>query len=141
MDPSTSIEARPSGGDRQVLLVDDDPEICQFVSLLLELEGFTPIVATRASDALSIALGDRPAAILVDVAMPDVDGFELCRRLRAGGVDAAILVVSARPGQGLLRRAVDAGADEFIRKPFDNAELIARLRHWIAARERRSRQI
>jgi two-component system, OmpR family, response regulator len=118
----------------RVLLVDDDPEICQFVSMLLELEGFSPVPATSAEEALTLAADEVPAAVLVDVAMPDVDGFELCRRLRAQGVNAPILVVSARPGHEMHRRAVEAGADEFIRKPFDNAELLARLRHWIAAR-------
>ncbi len=118
----------------RVLLVDDDPEICQFLAMLLELEGFAPVSATRAADALALAAEDAPAAVLLDVAMPDIDGLELCRRLRAGGVTAPILVVSARPGQELLQRAADAGADEFIRKPFDNADLVDRLRHWMAVR-------
>ena len=117
-----------------VLLVDDDPEICQFLAMLLELEGFAPISAMRAEEALAIAAREPPAAVLLDVAMPDVDGLELCRRLRAGGLTAPILVVSARPGQELLRRAAQAGADEFIRKPFDNAELVERLRHWMSVR-------
>ena len=118
----------------RVLLVDDDPEICRFLAMLLELEGFEPVSATRAEDALALAAENAPAAVLVDVAMPDVDGLELCRRLRARGVEAPILVVSARPGQELHRRALEAGADEFIRKPFDNSELLARLRESIAAR-------
>ena len=117
-----------------VLLVDDDPEICQFLSMLLELEGFTPLAVTRARDAVAVALERAPAAVLVDVAMPEVDGLELCRRLRASGLTAPILVISARPGQALLQRAAQAGADEFIRKPFDNAELIASIRRWIALR-------
>ncbi len=118
----------------QVLLVDDDQEICDFLSMLLELEGFSPVAVTRAAEAFERATQAPPAALLVDVAMPDVDGFELCRRLRAAGVACPILVVSARPGQVLHQRATEAGADEFIRKPFDNAELLARLRHWIAVR-------
>jgi DNA-binding response OmpR family regulator len=118
----------------RVLLVDDDPEICQFLAMLLELEGFEPVSATRADEALALAAAESPAAVLVDVAMPDVDGLELCRRLRTRGVSAPILIVSARPGQELHRRALDAGADEFIRKPFDNAELVSRLRYWIAVR-------
>lgn len=115
-----------------VLLVDDDPEICQFLSLLLELEGFAPIVASRAQDALELALRHRPAAALIDVAMPEVDGFEVCRRLRRSGLRSPVLVISARPGQDLAVRAGEAGADEFIRKPFDNADLVSRLRHWVA---------
>jgi DNA-binding response OmpR family regulator len=123
-----------------VLLVDDDPEICQFLAMLLDLEGFSAVSATRAEEALDLARREPPAAVLVDVAMPDVDGLELCRRLRAGGLTAPILVVSARPGQELLRRAAEAGADEFIRKPFDNAELVEKLRGWIALRARGAAQ-
>ena len=119
-----------------VLLVDDDPEICQFLALLLEVEGFAPVKATSAGEALSAAARDRPAAVLVDVAMPDVDGLELCRRLRRAGTLAPILVVSARPGTEMPQRALEAGADEFVRKPFDNADLVARLRRWIDQRPR-----
>ncbi|HEY7724209.1 MAG TPA: response regulator transcription factor [Anaeromyxobacteraceae bacterium] len=112
----------------RVLLVDDDPEICRFLSMLLEIEGYAPVVAVDADQALSACALDAPQAILVDIAMPDVDGLELCRLLRRRGVACPILVVSARPGHDLARKALEAGADEFVRKPFDNADLLARLR-------------
>jgi DNA-binding response OmpR family regulator len=119
---------------KRVLLVDDDPEICRFLAMLLEIEGYQPLVATGAEEALASCADEHPAAILVDVAMPDVDGLELCTLLRRRGVACPILVVSARPGHELTRKAIEAGADEFIRKPFDNAELLARLRARIEAR-------
>lgn len=118
----------------RVLLVDDDAEIREFLATLLELEGLVPVLASRAEEALSACAGEPPEAILLDVAMPDLDGLELCRRIRDMGVRAPILVVSARPGPDLPRRAVEAGADEFIRKPFENSELVERIRHWIAVR-------
>jgi DNA-binding response OmpR family regulator len=124
-------EVRMAG--KRVLLVDDDPEICHFLAMLLEIEGYAPAVATGAEEALALCAGETPAAILVDIAMPDVDGLELCTLLRRRGVACPILVVSARPGHELTRKALEAGADEFIRKPFDNAELLARLRARIAA--------
>lgn len=114
----------------RVLLVDDDAEICTFLATLLDLEGLDPVIAGSAADALAVAAG--AAAVLVDVAMPDVDGLELCRRLRAGGYRGPILVVSARPGPDLPAQAVEAGADGFVRKPFDNEELVARVRRLIA---------
>jgi len=115
----------------RVLLVDDDPEICDFLATLLELEGLEPCVTQGAEEALRLAPG--AAAALIDVAMPDVDGLTLCRRLRAAGFRAPILLASARPGSELPLQAAAAGADEFIRKPFDNADLVARLRQHIAA--------
>jgi len=119
---------------KRVLLVDDDPEICRFLAMLLEIEGYQPLVAMGAEEALARCADEQPAAILVDVAMPDVDGLELCTLLRRRGVACPILVVSARPGHELTRKAIEAGADEFIRKPFDNAELLSRLRARIEAR-------
>lgn len=115
-----------------VLLVDDDPEICAFLATLLDLEGLEPRVASDADSAVALAPG--AALALIDVAMPGQDGFSLCRRLRAAGFTSPIVMVSARPGPELARQAAEAGADEFVRKPFDNAELVARLRAWIAAR-------
>lgn len=118
-------------GPPRVLLVDDDAEICEFLATLLELEGMEPELALTPEDALARAPGS--AAVLVDVAMPRVDGLELCRRLRAGGYAGAILVVSARPSPELPRQAAAAGADGFVRKPFENAELVARLRALLPA--------
>jgi len=115
----------------RVLLVDDDREICTFLATLLELEGMEPVVARRAEEALTRY--QDAAAVLVDVAMPGMDGLELCRRMRAGGYAGPILVVSARPGPELPRRSIEAGADAFVRKPFENADLVSRLRHLLGA--------
>jgi DNA-binding response OmpR family regulator len=119
--------AHPEGP--AILLVDDDAEICQFLATLLELEGFVARIATRPEDAMGQLEG--AAAILIDLAMPGVDGFELCRRVRAAGFDRPIVIVSARPGSDLPAKATAAGADEFVRKPFDNADLVARVRRHV----------
>jgi DNA-binding response OmpR family regulator len=110
----------------RILLVDDDAEICEFLATLLELEGMAPEIAYTAEAALAAVA--RAAAVLVDVAMPGMDGLELCRRIRASGFAGPVLIVSARPGDDLPRKAAEAGANGFVRKPFDNAELIDRLR-------------
>ncbi len=112
-----------------ILLVDDDAEICQFLATLLELEGFVPRISTRPEEALTHL--DGAAAVLIDLAMPEVDGFELCRRIRAAGFSRPIVIVSARPGVDLPAKAAAAGADEFVRKPFDNADLVARIRRHV----------
>jgi DNA-binding response OmpR family regulator len=116
----------------RVLLVDDDPDICEFLSILLATEGLDSVTAASAEDALAAVGG--AAAVLLDVAMPGVDGLELCRRMRATGFAGPIVIVSARPSPDLPRRAAKAGADAFVRKPFENAELVALLRRALAAR-------
>lgn len=114
----------------RVLLVDDDADICAFLATLLELEGMEPEVVTTPARALERF--DGAAAVLVDVAMPGMDGLELTRRMRASGYRGPVLVVSARPGGDLPAKAADAGASGFVRKPFENAELVSRLRALIA---------
>jgi DNA-binding response OmpR family regulator len=120
-------------GDRpRILLVDDDLEIREFLATLLDLEGMDPVVAESGEAALAAA--PTSAAVLVDVAMPGLDGLELCRRMRGAGYAGPILVVSARPGTDLPRKAADAGANGFVRKPFENAELVAQVRTLIERR-------
>jgi CheY-like chemotaxis protein len=121
---------------KRVLVVDDDPEIVTFLATLLELEGIESEVATSA--AAAIAMVDRagpPHLVLLDIAMPDRDGLDLCRTLKKDPRtrDVPVFVVSARPGKDVVDRALAAGAEEFIRKPFENHELIARIRGRLSA--------
>jgi CheY-like chemotaxis protein len=120
--------------DVRVLVVDDDPEIVTFLATLLELEGIESTVATSAAAAMERLEQGLPDLVLLDIAMPDRDGLDLCRALkkdpRTSGVP--VFVVSARPGKDVVERALAAGAEEFIRKPFENHELIARIRDRLA---------
>jgi CheY-like chemotaxis protein len=125
---SAALESAPR---KRVLVVDDDPEIVTFLATLLELEGIESEVATSA--AAAVAMLDRagpPELVLLDIAMPDRDGLDLCRTLKKDPRtrDVPIFVVSARPGKDVVDRALAAGAEEFIRKPFENQELIERIR-------------
>lgn len=121
---------------RRVLVVDDDPEIVTFLATLLELEGIESQVATSAAAALErLGQGALPSLVLLDIAMPDRDGLDLCRTLKKDPRtrDVPVFVVSARPGKDVVERALAAGAEEFIRKPFENHELIARIRDRLSA--------
>jgi DNA-binding response OmpR family regulator len=122
---------------RKVLVVDDDPEIVTFLATLLELEGIESQVATSAAAALAMLDrgGPPPHLVLLDIAMPDRDGLDLCRALKKDPRtrDVPVFVVSARPGRDVVERALAAGAEEFIRKPFENRELIARIRGRLTA--------
>jgi len=115
---------------QRVLVVDDDAEIVTFLATLLELEGIESTVATSAASALEKLDHVLPSLVLLDIAMPDRDGLDLCRELKKDPRtrDVPVFVVSARPGKDVVERALAAGAEEFIRKPFENQELIARIR-------------
>ena len=119
-----------SSAPSKVLVVDDDPEIVTFLSTLLELEGIESSVATSAAAALEQLQQARPDLVLLDIAMPDRDGIDLCKELKSDPrtAEVPVFVVSARPGKDVVERALAAGAEEFIRKPFENAELISRIR-------------
>src|SRR3954467_8733609 len=122
--------AEELGLRRRVLVVDDDPEIVTFLATLLELEGIDSTVATSAAAALEKLDHVVPTLVLRDIAMPDRDGLDLCRALKKDPRtrEVPVFVVSARPGKDVVERALAAGAEEFIRKPFENQELIARIR-------------
>lgn len=126
--PETALRAR-------VLVVDDDPEIVTFLATLLELEGIESTVATSAAAALEKIEHGLPSLVLLDIAMPDRDGLDLCRSLKKDPRTrhVPVFVVSARPGKDVVERALAAGAEEFIRKPFENHELIARIRERLSA--------
>ena len=127
--------AEEQGLRRRVLVVDDDPEIVTFLATLLELEGIDSTVATSAAAALEKLEHTVPNLVLLDIAMPDRDGLDLCRALKKDPRtrDVPVFVVSARPGKDVVERALAAGAEEFIRKPFENQELIARIRDRLSA--------
>jgi len=114
----------------KVLLVDDDQEVLEFLRTLLEVEGYSPVMAGDAGAALQALRGGDVHLVLLDIAMPDVDGLQLCRQIKADPrlAEVAVVVVSARPGQHVEEEARAAGADDFMRKPFDNDELLSLLR-------------
>lgn len=111
----------------RVLLVDDEPQILRFLVPLLETGGFDVVTAPTAREALRLAAARPPEAILLDLGLPDMDGQELLRQLRLF-FRGAIVILSARDRAGEKITALDAGADDYVEKPFDVGELLARLR-------------
>jgi DNA-binding response OmpR family regulator len=110
-----------------VLLVDDDAAIRRAVGAGLELEGFRVVRASGGRAALAAAETIVPAVILLDLAMPDLDGLEVLRRLRAGGDDVPVCILSARDEVEDRVRGLQAGADDYVVKPFALEEVTARL--------------
>ncbi len=110
-----------------MLLVDDDAAIRRSVGAGLELEGFRVVRASGGRAALAAAESVHPAVILLDIAMPDLDGIEVLTRLRAAGDDVPVCVLSARDEVEDRVRGLQAGADDYVVKPFALEEVAARL--------------
>jgi two-component system, OmpR family, response regulator MprA len=112
----------------RVLVVDDEPAVRQALDRALRFEGYETEMAGDGLGALSV-MAERPAdAMVLDVAMPRVDGLEVCRRLRASGDPTPILLLTARVAISERVAGLDAGADDYLVKPFALEELLARLR-------------
>jgi two-component system, OmpR family, response regulator MprA len=112
----------------RILVVDDEPAVREAVDRALRVAGYDTELAGDGLEALD-ALADRaPDALVLDVLMPRLDGLEVCRRLRAAGDDTPVLVLTARDAVPDRVRGLDAGADDYLVKPFALEELLARLR-------------
>lgn len=111
-----------------ILLVDDEASIIQLAQLYLEREGFRIISAGDGEAALEMVANQRPALVVLDVMLPKLDGFEVCRRLRAKDDHVAILMLTARDDDIDKIIGLELGADDYLTKPFNPRELVARVR-------------
>jgi DNA-binding response OmpR family regulator len=114
----------------RILVVDDDPDILQFIRVNLELEGFGVDLATSGGEAIEAVSNDPPDLVLLDVMMPGMDGFGVLRRLRShpAAANTSIILLTARTLPEDRIRGLELGADDYITKPFDVDELIARVK-------------
>ncbi len=118
-----------SAGDcERVLVVDDDPPLQRMLKRTLTADGFEVTVAGDGGSALADAERFAPDVIVLDVAMPTLDGLAVCRRLRAKGLATPILMLTARDAVADRVAGLEAGADDYLVKPFAIQELVARLR-------------
>jgi two-component system response regulator MprA len=112
----------------RILVVDDEPQLQRALERALKLEGYEVDLAADGERALGAIAQRPPDAVVLDVLMPGVDGLEACRRLRAGGDRTPVLMLTARDGVSDRVDGLDAGADDYLVKPFALQELLARLR-------------
>jgi DNA-binding response OmpR family regulator len=122
----------PEAGGREqpvVLAADDDEDILALVAFRLERSGYTVVQARDGQRALELALSEKPDLAVLDVMMPKLDGFELTRRLRAEEATSRmpIILLTARAQDTDLQTGFDAGADDYLRKPFSPQELRTRV--------------
>lgn len=110
-----------------VLVVDDEPRLVRFVKANLESVGYKVLSASDGQTALSIAEREQPDIIILDIVMPDLDGYEVCRRIREFS-DVPIIMLTAKGEEADKVKGFTAGADDYVTKPFGAEELIARVK-------------
>lgn len=111
----------------RILIVDDEPNIIGAVAPLLRARGYEVTPALNGRAALESIEGEAPDLIVLDLGLPDIDGVDVCRTVR-DSMSVPIIVLSARGAEGDKVRALDAGADDYVTKPFGTEELLARIR-------------
>ena len=112
----------------KIMIVDDDPNIRELVSVLLKNEGFTVCEAKDGRDALQQITTTNPNLVILDIMMPGMDGYELCRNLRAFYQNIPILMLTAKAELPSKVKGFELGADDYLTKPFEGVELIMRVK-------------
>jgi two-component system KDP operon response regulator KdpE len=132
--------AQTSAVTARVLVVDDEPQILRFLRPSLSAAGYDVLTAATGTEALKLAASQAPAAIVLDLGLPDMDGKDVIRRLREWS-ETPIIVLSARDREVEKIAALDLGADDYVNKPFGIGELMARLRTALRHASRRSGEL
>jgi two-component system OmpR family response regulator len=119
---------RPDGTTIRVLVVDDEPSLAELLGSVLRYEGWDTRTAGTGSDAVSVARDFQPDAVILDIMLPDFDGLEVLRRLRAENPGVCVLFLTARDAVEDRIAGITAGGDDYVTKPFSLEEVLARLR-------------
>jgi two-component system, OmpR family, response regulator MprA len=112
----------------KILVIDDDPAVSASLERALRLEGYEVQTAANGGGGLEALALAPPDAVILDLGLPDIDGLEVCKRMRSAGDDTPVLMLTARDAVNDRVQGLDAGADDYLVKPFALAELLARLR-------------
>lgn len=112
----------------KILIPEDDPVTGDSIRKILEMEGFSPVLARDGEEALRLWAEEKPDLVCLDIMMPKKDGFSVCRAIRAEGLITPVLFLSAKNEEVDVVVGLELGADDFIRKPFGKHELVARIR-------------
>ncbi|MBG6093223.1 response regulator transcription factor [Actinomadura viridis] len=128
---STLVERTVQAGrasEGLLLVVEDEPNILELLAGSLRFTGFEVITATNGADAVQAARRRRPDLIVLDVMLPDIDGFDVARRLRSGGDQTPVLFLTARDSVQDRIKGLTIGGDDYVTKPFSLEEVVARIR-------------
>ncbi len=119
---------RPDGSPLRVLVVDDESNIAELLRMALRYEGWDVEIALTGSEAVNAVRRVQPDAVVLDMMLPDFDGMEVLRRVRAGHIDVPVLFLTARDSVEDRVAGLTAGGDDYVTKPFSLEEVVARLR-------------
>ena len=122
------LAARDDSGEARLLVVDDEQTILELLSGSLRFAGFEVVTAASGAEALRAAAASRPDLVLLDVMMPDGDGFEVVRQMRSSGPDIPVIFLSARDGVRERVAGLALGGDDYVTKPFSLDEVLERIR-------------
>jgi two-component system, OmpR family, response regulator len=111
-----------------VLVVDDEEMVNELLVAALQFHGFSVCSAANGTDAMRVVEKQRPNLVVLDVNLPDIDGFEVCRRMRAYGHDVPVIFLTARNESASLQAGFEQGGDDYLTKPFRVDELVVRIR-------------
>lgn len=120
------VRGEPRSG-RRLLIVEDDHALAELIALALEQAGYQPTRCSNGEDGLRRALGEGFELLILDILLPDLDGLELCRRVRARS-QVPIIMITAKGATSDVVTGLDCGADDYLAKPFEVEELLARVR-------------
>ena len=118
----------PASPPKTILLVEDDPSLAMGLCDALEFEGFRVVHSARGADAIEQAKRHSPDCIMLDLMLPDLNGYQVCEQIRRSDPRTPILMLTARGQEADKIRGLDVGADDYVTKPFSVGELLARIR-------------
>lgn len=123
------MEEKDTGQGIKVLVVDDDPSIVKVIRLLLKSRGFEICEALNGASCLETAANEHPDIILLDIMMPDIDGYEVCRHLKANEstADIPVVFVTAKTSEEDMQHGLELGAKAYIKKPFSPRDLAQKI--------------
>ena len=124
----------------KILVADDSPNIREILKISLEADGYTVVVAEDGEQALALAAKETPDLLIMDVMMPKVNGFQVCRRMKSdrATLDVPVIMLSAKSGQQDVHWGKDCGADEYMTKPFSTKELVKTIERLLKVRQERA---
>jgi len=113
---------------KTILVIDDEPHILLGLKDALTFEGYRVLTATNGKEGLTLSRAERPNVVLIDLMLPDMNGYQICEELRRHDAFVPIIMLTARSQEADKIRGLDAGADDYVTKPFSVGELVARIR-------------